>query len=335
MLTSCKIAGITCLYLLLSGIAHAQNLQGVWKGYTAIDDDGWAGMDGIYIMQIAEPATGKYTGKAWFYETPRLYGELTVAGQRNNSSDNWLFKETKFNHLTIPKTYSPRLADISLKWFNIDGEIVLQGSITSYSKYTGKIHSKRFIRLSKLSDAEIAQLKIPGSGQTITPIKDTIPYISKTLSDKTPRPATSTNPQPDKNSIVPAARIAQSDSAVSKRKNSLQGAYQISDPAIDISLYDYGTIDHDTITVYFNGVKVADRQELTATSLHLRLMADPGREVQELILHANNLGDIPPNTAKMVILTSDKRYELKVSSSETENAMIRFRYIPATKNSRR
>lgn len=338
MLTSYKIVWITCFCLLLSGIIHAQNLQGVWKGYTAIDYDGWAGMDGIYIMQIQEPATGKYTGKAWFYETPNLYGELSVAGQRNNSGNNWLFKETKFNHLTIPKTYSPRLADISLKWFDIDGEIVLQGSITSYSKYTGKVHSKRFIRLSKLSDIEIAQLKIPGSGQSISmneKAPDTIPAITEVLTDKKTTPVVTAKPLPTRDTIL-TARIPQPDSsAVSKRRNSLQGAYQISDPAIDISLYDYGTIDHDTITVYFNGIKVADRQELTATSLHLKLMADPGREVQELILHANNLGDIPPNTAKMIILTSDKRYELKVSSSETENAMIRFRYIPAVKGTKR
>lgn len=108
----------------------------------------------------------------------------------------------------------------------------------------------------------------------------------------------------------------------------MQGSYEIRDPGIDITLYDYGTIDHDTVTVLFNGINVANRQELTAHPLRIHLTADPGREYQELVLHANNLGDIPPNTAKMIITTSDKRYELKVTSSETENAMIRFRYLP-------
>lgn len=116
--------------------------------------------------------------------------------------------------------------------------------------------------------------------------------------------------------------------APAPRKNRLQGSYNISNPEIDISLYDYGTIDHDTVTVFFNGIKMADRQELTSSPLRIHLTANPEREYQELILHANNLGDIPPNTSKMVIITSDKRYELRVTSSETENAMIRFRYIP-------
>ncbi|MGO4291691.1 hypothetical protein [Chitinophaga sp. RAB17] len=338
MLTSYKTLLITGLFVFLSFLTHAQNLQGVWKGYTATDYDGWAGMDGIYIMQLQETNTGQYTGTSWFYETPTLYGELTIAGLRNNSADNWLFKETTFNQLTIPQKYSARLADLSLKWFDIDGEIVLQGNITSYSKYTGKVHSKRFIRLSKLTDTEIAQLKLPGSGKSISQAltdkknlpTDTTQPVSTALTTSKNTPANTKRPtltaaDSDKPTIGPHTTPTDS-SAVSKRRNSLQGSYQISDPAIDISLYDYGTIDHDTVTVYFNGVKVADRQELTAKSLRLQLMADPGREVQELILHANNLGDIPPNTAKMIILTSDKRYELKVSSSETENAMIRFRY---------
>jgi hypothetical protein len=329
MLTSYKslLTGMICL--LFAWTTRAQNLQGVWKGYTAIDYQGWAEMDGTYIMYIQQNVAGQYTGTAWFYETPTLYGELSVAGKRNDSENNWLFKETKFNDLTIPKSHSSRLADLSLKLFDIDGETVLQGSIMTYSKTTGKMRTKRFIRLSKQTDREIAQLKLPGSGQLIStllnhkkqPAADTLPLISQVV------PA-----HPDSSKTTPNLRIPQADSsAVSKRRNRLQGSYQISHPGIAISLYDYGTIDHDTVTVYFNGVKVADRQELTAKPLHIPLTADPTREVQELILHANNLGDIPPNTAKMVILTSDKRYELKVSSSETENAMIRFRYTPEMK----
>lgn len=165
---------------------------------------------------------------------------------------------------------------------------------------------------------------------------DTIKPGSRALADKKTTPPDTAKPLASKDKAVPTIHTTQADSStVNKRSNNLQGTYQIRDPAIDISLYDYGTIDHDTITVYFNGIKMADRQELTATSLHLRLMADPGRAMQEVILHANNLGDIPPNTAKMIILTGDKRYELKVSSSETENAMIRFRYTPAAKDSKR
>jgi len=292
-----KIILLTCCGLLLFATLRAQNLEGIWKGYAAAESQGWFYGTGSYIMDIKQTAAGKYTGTAWFYETPQLYGELTVTGQRNDSADNWRFEEIKFNQLTIPKNHSARLAVMSLKLFDIDGEIVLQGSMISYSKYTGKVHTKRVLRLSKLSGAAIAALEIPGSGKRFPPSEATPP------------------PKPDTVPLVPA------------RRNRLQGSYDISSPGIDISLYDYGTVDHDTVTVFFNGAKVADRQELTGSPLRIHLTADTTQKYQELVLHANNLGDIPPNTSQLIILTSDKRYELKVTSSETENAMIRFRYV--------
>ncbi|MBS0028089.1 hypothetical protein ACTJJ0_06505 [Chitinophaga sp. 22321] len=321
MLTIFKTLLIACCVFLCCG-TQAQNLQGVWKGYTAIDYDGWAQMDGTYILQIIKTDNGQYTGTAWFHENDQLFGELSVTGERKEEQQNWIFKEIKVNSITIPKTYHTSLAELTLRWFNIDGEIVLQGSIVSYSTYNNKkVHARRFIRLSKLSDQEITALRIPGSGKKIEPQPADTPVINITKNLNTPPavPGTSQHKPMVTDSI-----------ALSSRKNRVQGSYEISSPAIEISLYDYGTIDHDTVTVFFNGNKVADRQELSAKPLRIQLSADPGIEYQELVLHANNLGDIPPNTAKMIILTSDKRYELRVSSSETENAMIRFRYTPAT-----
>jgi len=37
---------------------------------------------------------------------------------------------------------------------------------------------------------------------------------------------------------------------------------------------------------------------------------------------ANNLGSIPPNTSLMVVTTTDKRYEVFISSSEKKNAKV-------------
>jgi hypothetical protein len=42
----------------------------------------------------------------------------------------------------------------------------------------------------------------------------------------------------------------------------------------------------------------------------------------ELIMIANNLGSIPPNTSLMVTTTKSKRYEVFISSSEQKNAKV-------------
>jgi len=46
------------------------------------------------------------------------------------------------------------------------------------------------------------------------------------------------------------------------------------------------------------------------------------------MMYADNLGKIPPNTALMIITAGQKRYELRVVSSEQKSAVVRFVYQP-------
>jgi len=44
----------------------------------------------------------------------------------------------------------------------------------------------------------------------------------------------------------------------------------------------------------------------------------------ELIMVAENLGSIPPNTSYMVALVEERRYEARLESTEGSSAMIRL-----------
>jgi hypothetical protein len=48
-----------------------------------------------------------------------------------------------------------------------------------------------------------------------------------------------------------------------------------------------------------------------------------------LVMVAENLGRIPPNTSLMIVQDGDKRYEVRITSTEQKNAMVRFRYQKA------
>jgi hypothetical protein len=41
-----------------------------------------------------------------------------------------------------------------------------------------------------------------------------------------------------------------------------------------------------------------------------------------------NLGQIPPNTALMVVTTSTQRYQLYLTADDQKNALVRFIYDP-------
>ena len=97
---------------------------------------------------------------------------------------------------------------------------------------------------------------------------------------------------------------------------------------IRIQLYDNAEIDDDTVSVFLNNTLLLYKKRLTDKSLELMVYAFPGQEY-ELMMYADNLGKIPPNTALMVITSGKKRYELRVSSSDTKSAVVKFVYTPS------
>ena len=64
---------------------------------------------------------------------------------------------------------------------------------------------------------------------------------------------------------------------------------------------------------------------LKATPLTITLHAFPATDY-ELIMYADNLGSIPPNTALLVITAGTKKYEVRLASSEEKSAAVKFRY---------
>lgn len=96
---------------------------------------------------------------------------------------------------------------------------------------------------------------------------------------------------------------------------------------IKIELYDNAEIDHDTVTVFINNKLLLYRKMLTDKPLTIDLTALPGVEY-ELVMYADNLGEIPPNTALMMVTAGDRKIEVFLSSSEQKSAAVRFIYQP-------
>lgn len=96
---------------------------------------------------------------------------------------------------------------------------------------------------------------------------------------------------------------------------------------VKIELYDNAEIDHDTVTVLVNNKLLLYRRMLTDRPLTIHFNAFPNVPY-ELVMYADNLGDIPPNTALLMVTSGSEKYEAFMSSSETNSATIRFVYKP-------
>lgn len=111
------------------------------------------------------------------------------------------------------------------------------------------------------------------------------------------------------------------------REKDVVKAITVSSPQIKIELYDNGEIDGDTVTVLINGKLLLYRQMLTDKPLTINFNAFPSIEY-ELVMYANNLGTIPPNTALMMVTAGDRKFEVYLSSSEQKSAAVKFIYTP-------
>jgi hypothetical protein len=129
--------------------------------------------------------------------------------------------------------------------------------------------------------------------------------------------------------------IDQSDDLATIQKNihleqrtiDLKKTIDISSPKIKLEFYDDAEIDGDTITVFVNNKLLLYQQRLTEKPLTIYFNAFPGTEY-ELVMYANNLGSIPPNTALMVVTAGDQKMDVYLSSSEQKSAAVKFIYRP-------
>jgi len=116
-----------------------------------------------------------------------------------------------------------------------------------------------------------------------------------------------------------------------ERENRLVKSITTSEENIEIDLWDNGTIDNDTISVYLNNKLVVSNGRLSNTPIVIRIKCSKTENRFELVVVAENLGDIPPNTAMMVINPQSgpkERHEIFVSSTEQRNAKVIINYVP-------
>jgi hypothetical protein len=116
--------------------------------------------------------------------------------------------------------------------------------------------------------------------------------------------------------LAPAPRV------LTTRANELVKKIGTDAGLVRIDLYDNGTIDGDTVSIYHNNTLVVARARLSEKAVSFQITIDTENPHHELTMVANNLGSIPPNTSLMIVTSRGKRYEVFISSNEQKNAKV-------------
>jgi hypothetical protein len=133
---------------------------------------------------------------------------------------------------------------------------------------------------------------------------------------------------PKKTDTLPPALIEPEKPAIKleNRKNELVREITVDNDSLSVTLYDNAEIDGDSITLIYNDKIITTHQRLTDKPLTFYIKIERGANSRnELVMYAENLGSIPPNTALMVIYDGKKRYELNIKSTEKTNGAVSFR----------
>ena len=112
------------------------------------------------------------------------------------------------------------------------------------------------------------------------------------------------------------------------RKNTTISRIPVSVKNITLNVYDNATVDGDSVTIFYNGKILVNKQRLSEKPIVINLELDEKAPLHEITMFAENLGSIPPNTALIVVTAGDKRYELHSSTNLAENAVLIFEYKP-------
>jgi len=182
----------------------------------------------------------------------------------------------------------------------------------------------------------------PGTKPTVATIKKPVPKPTATIGKKpsTPpvkKPSIVSKPKTDTSRKAPAVVLKQEPkkilvpsisipSTTRSRQNELAQTIIVTSNEISVRLYDNGEVDGDTVSVYMDNKIALANKRLSTIPINLTLNLDSDNPEHVLIMVAENLGRIPPNTSIMIVQDGDKRYQVRITSTNQKNAMVRFKY---------
>lgn len=109
------------------------------------------------------------------------------------------------------------------------------------------------------------------------------------------------------------------------RKLKLQRTIEVNSPDLTISVWDNGTEDGDVITLFFNGQQLAKQHRISKNKSNYRVKLTGDENF--LILQADDLGSIKPNTVAVSINDGVREQILVMSADFEENGAVLIRKI--------
>lgn len=336
--------------------SFTQSLTGIWRGsFYNPTEVAMGGTKYRYEVQINNKGR-EVEGVTYSYQTTRFYGKASLVGMWSPTSKNFTLKEDRMLDLKIEGGGDGCLMTCYLVYKKEGGKEYLEGTYSSYNmnqRNSSCGGGRVFLERVPDTDFELEDFLVkkntpltktvkPGQEDFVIkkptpPVKTTPkpapkaepPVVTKKTPPPTPQREETVKKAPEVKEPVKPKPLPPAPAILKIRENELYKTIETSESEIEISFYDNGEIDGDTISVYNNNRLVAKAQGLSAKAIIIKVQLSDDDAEQDVIMVAENLGRIPPNTALMIIKAGDQRFTLNLTSTEQKNAMVKFRYKKA------
>lgn len=305
------------VFLFISLPGTAQDITGVWTGYLKTSESKLE-----YELAISN-TKGKLTGYAL-----TIY---TVDGFENSGVKITRFSQKKIelefedgqliyeNYRTTPRRVK-LMASVILQ--GKDSLMTLSGVFKTRSLdfrdtriYEGEIFLQKNNR--PLTTKIIAKLKLLNLLHTLSFLNP--PELKKDIATAKQKDSAVTVSVTKPVIVQPNPEIKNTET----RKTDIINTVFFSSDSLLLSLVDNGAIDGDTVSIVANGKTIVDRAALTSEAYRFVLPVDsaPGDSLL-IIMYAENLGAIPPNTGLLIIQDGDRRHEIRFEGDLQKSSAV-------------
>ncbi len=92
-----------------------------------------------------------------------------------------------------------------------------------------------------------------------------------------------------------------------------------------ITLYDNGEVDGDTVSILMNGNVIMPMVGLSTKPVRKTIYTKDITDSIQIVMYAENLGSLPPNTGLLIVNDGKDRYEIRFSGDLKKNSAIVFK----------
>jgi hypothetical protein len=113
---------------------------------------------------------------------------------------------------------------------------------------------------------------------------------------------------------------------IALRKTEVIRTIDFKSDSLTLALYDNGIVDGDTVSVVLNDEVIIPKQGLTEQAYRKVIKIPPGLgDSLQLVIYAENLGSIPPNSGLLIIEDGSDRYEIGFEGDMKRSSAVKLR----------